>query len=178
MRNLKYIFKHKITDKCIEGRVEYKNNEILPSIPRRKESTFSLLIGKGYIELNAIESSNRITDFGGYTPLELWKFINLQLPQHEKGEVYLYTDYTNNLYDIRCGQDFPEIWDIYYDDKQKIWCMGNPIAEEGDIGIEFYTDEILVINNEKLKSIWVKNLQVDNIKGTRKSGIFKIRKKI
>lgn len=179
MKGLEYIFKYKITNSVIKAKVYYKENEIVTEIDEELgKNLFSVLVGKGYIDINVKKENNQVIEFCGYTESNWWKYENLQLPLSFKGEVYLYTNFSNNLNDLGDGQDFPELWDIYYDKENKIWCMGNTELEENDVAIEICTNQIIVINNERLKSIWIKNfdVQLPEYKATRKYGILNFSK--
>jgi len=47
-------------------------------------------------------------------------------------------------------------WKTFYD-KTSVWiCIGSPLYEKDDFSVEFATNTIVVLRNNKLTSIWLK----------------------
>lgn len=151
--NSKYAFKVIITNDCIKGHITYENGEILffPS-NRKREKEFSLMIGKGYNDLSISTVNNQVVNFSGYNPENTWINIKLTLPKSQKGELYI----KNNLDPIMFGQWYSESWDTYYDKQKNIICLGDYHEDKKDTFIEICTDLIVCLNDELLKSIWIK----------------------
>ena len=155
--NKEYTFKYKITNKCRNGYVIYRNKEIL-FIENNKniDRQFSLMIGYGYNDLCISTINNKVVTFNGVNPKRIWKMAKLKLPQYLKGEVYI----DNALEPIMDGQWYTETWDTYYDKKNNILCIGEKIIDSSDVFIEVCQDIVICLNNIYLKGIWVIDLKI------------------
>lgn len=157
--NKEYSFKTIVNKNCIDGKVIYykddglvfKTNHGIDGRP------FSLMIGKGYNAFDFSDKTNRASYFGGHNPKQLWKDKELIFPQSQKGEIYI----ENELEHIMDGQWYVEDWNTYYDERQKIICIGDYNTNETDIAIEFCTNIVAVFQEKYLKAIWVRDIEVE-----------------
>lgn len=115
------------------------------------------MIGKGYCELSVAKFNSKIYSFEGINNKEEWISKKLIFPKSIKGELYFVNDTIDIInYD---GIWYVEDWDTYYDKDNNYICIGDFNTECDDIAIEFCKNVVAVIEKDKLKSIWIKNIK-------------------
>lgn len=142
--------------KYIDGDIFYNNNEFIFDSNIGK-GEFSLMIGKGYCELSVARFNSKVYSFEGINNKEEWISKKLIFPKSIKGELYFISDTIDIInYD---GIWYVEDWDTYYDKDNNYICLGDFNTNYYDTAIEFCKNIVAVIEEDKLKSIWIKNIK-------------------
>lgn len=154
MENIK--FRISENSKYIDGDIFYNNNEFIFDSSTGK-GEFSIMIGKGYCELSVARFNSRIYSFEGINNQEEWIIKNLIFPDSIKGELYFISDTIDIInYD---GTWYTENWHTYYDKNNNYICMGDFNINCNDTAIEFCKNIVAVVERDKLKAIWIKNIK-------------------
>lgn len=68
--------------------------------------------------------------------------------------------FTSNTTDIinYDGTWYVENWDTCYDKNNNCICIGDYNNDSGDVAVEFCKNIVAVIQQDKLKAIWIKNI--------------------
>ena len=147
------LFKIKNNLKSIDGKIFYKENEFIFQSDI-KSGEFSLMIGKGYCELSISKYNMRVNSFGGINFMEDWIEQDLKFPESTEGELYISGSSIKNS----DGDWYTKKWKTYYDKKNGYICIGNYKYKKNCNAVEFCKDIIAMINNKKLKAIWLRNI--------------------
>lgn len=148
-------FKISKSSEYINGEISYENNEFIFESNKGK-GEFSIMLGKGYCELSIARFNSKIYSFEGMNNKEDWISKALEFPNSIKGELYLINRNIDTInYD---GIWYTEDWNTYYDRDNNFICMGNYKTDLNDIAVEFCKNIVAVIIKNKLKSIWIKNI--------------------
>lgn len=108
---------------------------------------FEISINK--IDLTVVDK--KIVQLSGFFPRSNWKLKNLKTPLSKTGELLVLDNLEpGHNYQVNKGKE----WDVYYDETSGWICIGDP--EQNSIGVEFIRNCVAVIENNKIKSLWLK----------------------
>lgn len=140
---------YKYSDEINEGRAIYRKNENSFDFISNKRGDISILIG--YLQLNIDSLTNQLVNVWGLHPFYNWIDENLTVPQTIKGIVELENDYESGM---SYREKELEEWKTYYDNISGWVCIGDKNVK--GVSIMFASNIFVVIDNNTLKSLWIK----------------------
>ena len=140
---------YKYSNEINEGQVIYRKNENSFDFISNKRGDVSILIG--YLQLSIDSLTNQLVSVWGLHPFCNWIDEKLSVPQTINGIVELENDYDSGI--SYREKEFNE-WKTYYDNKNGWVCIGDKNVK--GVSIMFASDIVVVIDNNNLKSLWIK----------------------
>lgn len=144
-------FKVKEYGKINEGEVIYSKEDLSFDFEPIQNSDCTLLIG--YINLTFDSETKLACQVWGYNPVNTWVSMELVKPKTIKGGLYLedIIEAGENIRLVDAG-----VWTTYFDKISGWVCIGNNKTEDNDVAVEFAKNTVVVINQNRLKSLWLK----------------------
>ncbi len=131
-----------------EGKLVYIKNEYSFDFEPKQSSSYSVLIG----DLNiAFDWELYARQVWGYNPYGGWIKKDLELPNVAKGKLMM-IDEIDDIERIEESKD----WSTYHDPVTGWICIGNYSNNDEAIAVEFATNTIAVICNQKIIALWLK----------------------
>lgn len=137
--------------RCFSGKVIYCGNEDSFDFIPRRNSDITLIVG--YLNIGFDSEGMYANQVWGFSPDDSWINKDLDVPVFKKGKLTLKGNFRPGL-SWRIDKD--NMWKSYFDKKTGWYCIGNTVTDNEDIGVEFASNIISVVNNKKLKAIWLK----------------------
>ncbi len=152
-------FQYKITDNCPEGFFSlYKDSSFYSLIYSKPLGDFTILLGGDWrLEISVDSRTGKCICFQGNMVGNI-KELNLNIPSSRKGDLFF--RYQNYIAGTGCHY-LSIIDNIYYDSKEKIVCIGNPLTE--GIAIEFTENTIVVLSDDKLVAVYLKLINLPEL---------------
>lgn len=139
-----------------QGQIIYKDNDLAFDFLPHQMSNCTVLIGAINMDF-IIYSDNvkRASQIWGYHPLtHIWIQKELYTPSFLQGSLVLLDNTIEDTDIIQLEDTFQ--WKTYHDYRTGWICIGSDEQEEDDIAVEFATNIVAVVYQQRLKALWVK----------------------
>jgi hypothetical protein len=136
----------------IKGKLLYIKDEYSFDFEPNLSANFSLLIG--YLNITFDNTTNLVRQIWGCHPDTNWENKTLEVPPYLKGGLCVMDediDAGSNIRLIEAGE-----WKTYFDKHQGWICIGTHIYSNNMEAVEFATNCIIVLENQKIISLWLK----------------------
>lgn len=130
--------------------IYYKEENSFDFVPSRN-ADISLLIG--YIHIGVDSETMTVQQVWGLYPHEGWIKKTLNIPSFIEGELMVEGDIQPGM---TYRLDGNEKWTAKFDSRTGWVCVGESEIIKNDIVIKFADNTIAVINDGKLKSLWLR----------------------
>lgn len=138
--------KNKVIGDLFYNKEQYIN--FIPSI----NSDISILIS--YLNIQFSSENMNAKYVWGFIPKQSWLDMKLQTPNYSSGELKIISDCMPGVsYRL---DDFNNMWDTYYDSTSRWLCVGDYNLIDTDLAVEFATNTVAILQENKLKSLWLK----------------------
>ena len=140
------------------GKLLYiKEEKSLCFDPFCKSTNVSIMISGAYSSLDTIlkngEIIGEVIHVSGCNPQHIWVNRTLHVPEVKKGRLFVQFD---KPIMGGTGIDYANDWQTYYDKNNNWICIGDYNTTEDCELIEFASNIIAALKNEKLIAIWAK----------------------
>lgn len=130
--------------------IYYKDENSFDFVPSRN-ADISLLVG--YIHIGVDSETMIVQQIWGFYPYEGWIKKPLDIPGFIEGELMVEGDIQPGM---TYRLDGSEKWTVKFDSQTGWVCIGESETTKSDTVIKFADNTIAVINDSKLKSLWLK----------------------
>ena len=139
-----------------EGKVIYVKKDLSFDFNPVYSGDYSLLIG--YISLSFDSETKCACQVWGCNPINTWVNKELKKPKSIKGNLLLDAeiDSGDNKRLIEAG-----VWTTYFDKSIGWVCIGTYQEDKNDIAVEFAENTIAVVNDNKLKALWLRPIFIE-----------------
>lgn len=147
------MFKFKVNNTAkihLGSLIYYKEENSFNFVPSRN-ADISLLVG--YLHIGVDSETMTFQQIWGFQPYEGWIKKALNIPNFIEGELMVEGNIQPGMtYRI----DGSEKWAAKFDSQTGWVCIGENEIAKNDSFIKFADNTVAVINNDKLKSLWLK----------------------
>lgn len=139
------------SNKVIEGKLLYRNNENSFDIEPTINTDINILIG--YLNIGIDSETFFVQQIWGYHPFGNWIKRKLEIPNSKKGIIKLITKIEPGT-TKRLEGTFE--WNTYFDEMTGWVCIGDKTFDNYDNAIEIITNCIIILNkNGIIKALWL-----------------------
>lgn len=118
-----------------------------------RSSDFSIIVE--YLNLAFDSYTRAARQIWGFNASRSWQHKVLQVPVYFKGNLLLDSSFTIASGEAERIIDI-DIWVTFYDVKSGWICIGDPDRSLTQVGIEFASNTIAILDHDQLKAIWLK----------------------
>jgi hypothetical protein len=130
--------------------IYYKGENSFDFVPSRN-ADITLLVG--YVNIGVDSETMTVQQIWGLHPYEDWIQETLNIPSFIEGELIVEGDIQPGM---TYRLDGSEGWTAKFDSQTGWVCIGESETIKSDIAIKFADNTIAIINDSKLKSLWLK----------------------
>lgn len=114
----------------------------------------SVLMCRDYVQME-VDEDGRALYVWGFAPQQWWIDTSARPPQSSRGSLRVEPD-DERIPGISIRVPGASEWEISYDSHTSWICVGSITTTEGAQAIEFASDTIAIVHQNKLEAIWIR----------------------